>query len=175
MKTFRIDLSAPQETTTGKNLNHLLYLNPDLLSLIKIESACPHNGGAHSLCISGTEDDVKSWLSLFGERYQSSFPLVNVILKEMEVTTKCVIKAKDLKCLCIPIDDDPNIKQPNWFDGIFENYDFPITINLETSKEEAKKVQDLIAKTHKGWVEKFPDIRLNLYNFQIPKTDISKK
>lgn len=171
MKTFRIDLSAPQETSTGKNLCNLLYSNQDLLSLIKVESACPHHGGAHSLCISGTEEELAAWLVLFGENYPSSNPLARLLIEEMKVSTKSVIKAKDLKCFCTPTYHDKDGKQPNWFDGFFERHSFPITISLDNQEDDVDYIEKIIKEAHESWKKKFPTIAFDLYNidqFDIP-------
>lgn len=154
MKTFRIDLSAPQETSTGKNLCNLLYSNQDLLSLIKVESACPHHGGVHSLCISGTEEDLSAWLLLFGERYLSSKPLVFVLIEQMKVTTKSVIKAKDIKYLS-RWPEETTETLPRWFDGAFEQFEvltFHYPTNTPVPKEGLVDMIFLIKSANEGFL-----------------------
>ncbi len=64
-----LKMSSPQETALGKALFKLYYMTgKDLLSLID-HVGYPHNGGEHTLRITGSLEDVKAWVGLFQEKY----------------------------------------------------------------------------------------------------------
>lgn len=64
-----VDLSAAQHIPFGKMLNHLYYSNQSLLEQAPGRSGYPHNGGEHTLTLSGDKGDIISFLDLITEKY----------------------------------------------------------------------------------------------------------
>ncbi|WZX10292.1 hypothetical protein ACP1_0003 [Aeromonas phage ACP1] len=65
----RVDLTAPQDSVTGRVLHKLMYNNTSLYELAPNPSGCPHNGGEHTLCMTGPRVEVNAWLDLLSETY----------------------------------------------------------------------------------------------------------
>jgi hypothetical protein len=68
-----LKMSSPQETPLGKALFKLYYMTgKDLLDMID-HVGYPHNGGEHTLRLTGPLEEIKAWVGLFQEMY-GSFP-----------------------------------------------------------------------------------------------------
>lgn len=66
-----VDLSAPLNSFVGKMLYNLYY-HTDMLDLIKdacTVSGSPHNGGSHTLRISGDREEVIDFLRVLKSEY----------------------------------------------------------------------------------------------------------
>lgn len=64
-----VDLSTSQYIPFGKMLGNLYYSNQALLSLAPGRSGYPHNGGEHTLSLSGDKADIIAFLDLVTEKY----------------------------------------------------------------------------------------------------------
>lgn len=64
-----VDLSTSQYIPFGKMLGSLYYANQALLSLAPGRSGYPHNGGEHTLSLSGSKEDINAFLDLVVEKY----------------------------------------------------------------------------------------------------------
>lgn len=69
MSKIYVDLSIGQTTPIGKALGHIWYSNRALRDLGPGISGYPHNGGEHSMSITGTPDDCLAFMDLIGEKY----------------------------------------------------------------------------------------------------------
>lgn len=68
----RMDLTAPQQSVMGRMLEHLYY-QTDMLDLIKetcVVTGFPHNGGSHTLRISGERQEVIDFLRVLKSEYR---------------------------------------------------------------------------------------------------------
>lgn len=64
-----VKLSMGQTTPIGKALGHIWYSNWALRDLGPGINGYPHNGGEHSMSITGTPDDCLAFMDLIGEKY----------------------------------------------------------------------------------------------------------
>ena len=83
MKIINISLSAPEQSVMGKALFNFYYRNNDGLEDLIKTSGRPHNGGEHSLVISGTKDNLEAWLDLFLEKYPTVNNEINKLKNEL--------------------------------------------------------------------------------------------
>ena len=126
----RVDLSAPQDSVTGRVLHKLMYNNTSLYELAPNPSGCPHNGGEHTLSITGSRVDVNAWLDLLAETYpEVRIMVINVkrkIHKEFlsgawRGCNRINVKLKDLQYLELrPHQDKPVAVK--WFQSEPEQY-----------------------------------------------------
>lgn len=69
----RIVLDAPQDSRTGYILNKILYGSMygygDLYELAPGASGCPHHGGSHAMTVTGSRQDVNSWIDMVAEEF----------------------------------------------------------------------------------------------------------
>lgn len=68
----RMDLTAPQNSLMGRMLAHLYY-HTDTLELIKetcVVTGFPHNGGSHTLRITGEREEVIDFLRVLKSEYR---------------------------------------------------------------------------------------------------------
>ena len=113
----RVDLSAPQSSVTGRVLHKLMYNNTSLYELAPNPVGCPHNGGEHTLSITGSRVDVNAWLDLLSETYPTVEKMaINVKRKihkeflsgEWRKYSRINVKLKDLQYLELrPHQDKP--------------------------------------------------------------------
>lgn len=69
--TMFVNLSAPQDSHMGCMLNHLYYCT-NFLSLLSKDTICtgyPHNGGQHTLHISGSSEEIFDFINLLKDEY----------------------------------------------------------------------------------------------------------
>lgn len=69
--TLTVDLSSPQKSAMGRMLFDL-YNHKDLLDLLDsktIVTGFPHNGGSHTLRITGTSDEVIDFIRILKNEY----------------------------------------------------------------------------------------------------------
>jgi hypothetical protein len=69
MRKIYVDLSMGQTSPIGKALGHIWYSNKALRDLGPEIDGYPHNGGEHTMSISGTPDDCLAFMDLIGEKY----------------------------------------------------------------------------------------------------------
>lgn len=113
----RVDLTAPQDSVTGRVLHKLMYNNTSLYELAPNSSGCPHNGGEHTFSITGPRVEVNAWLDLLSETYpEVRIMVINVkrkIHKEFlsgswRRWNRINVKLKDLQYLELkPYQDKP--------------------------------------------------------------------
>lgn len=63
-----LNFSASQESVVGKWLYRLYYNSGELAKLRDLlpgTTGYPHNGGVHSLTLTGTREDLIAWVELF--------------------------------------------------------------------------------------------------------------
>lgn len=93
-----VDLSTSQYIPFGKMLGHLYYTNQALLSLAPGRSGYPHNGGEHTLSLSGEVKDIVAFLDLVIEKY----PYVVCAATKIQMAVRAwkpgdpTVRAKDL-------------------------------------------------------------------------------
>lgn len=93
-----VDLSTSQYIPFGKMLGSLYYSNQALLSLAPGRSGYPHNGGEHTLSLSGEVKDINAFLDLVVEKY----PYVVCEVIKIQVAIRAwkegdpTVRAKDL-------------------------------------------------------------------------------
>lgn len=75
----RVDLTAPQNSMTGRVLHRLLYNNQDLYDMAPNAGGCPHNGGEHSFYLTGPRLEVIAWLDLFKDIYPTTAVMVDTV------------------------------------------------------------------------------------------------
>lgn len=126
----RVDLSAPQNSVTGRVLHKLMYNDTSLYELAPNPSGCPHNGGVHTLSITGSRVDVNAWLDLLAETYPTVEKMVlNVKRKihkeflsgEWRKYNRINVKLKDLQYL----EQKPHQDKPvavKWFQSKVEQF-----------------------------------------------------
>lgn len=66
---IRINLSYGENTSFGKALYNLYYGNKVLLEMAPNRSGYPHNGGEHTLSISGEAGECRAFLELLKDQY----------------------------------------------------------------------------------------------------------
>lgn len=90
-----VDLSAPERTPFGKILQLFYYCcnrnnkakeYEELCELAPGRTGLPHNGGSHTLSISGKETDVMAWLKLFKETIPSASTEINLLLRKIKTS-----------------------------------------------------------------------------------------
>lgn len=126
----RVDLTAPQYSVTGRVLHRLMYNNTSLYELAPNPVGCPHNGGEHTLCITGSRVDVNAWLDLLAETYPTVEKMtLNVKRKihkeflsgEWSKYNRINVKLKDLQYL----EQKPHQDKPvavKWFQSELEQF-----------------------------------------------------
>lgn len=126
----RVDLTAPQDSVTGRVLHKLMYNNTSLYELAPNPVGCPHNGGEHTLSITGSRVDVNAWLDLLSETYPTVEKMViNVKRKihkeflsgEWRKYNRINVKLKDLQYL----EQKPHQDRPvavKWFQSEPEQF-----------------------------------------------------
>lgn len=74
-RTVSVDLSSPQQSILGKALGRLYY-ETNLLDLLDsskvIRTGFPHNGGYHTLRISGPAEEVIDFLRILKSEFPSA-------------------------------------------------------------------------------------------------------
>lgn len=88
----RVDLTAPQESLMGRMLQHLYY-RTDTLELIKdtcVVTGYPHNGGSHTLRISGEIGEVIDFLRVLRSEYRGG------VNKELFKVHKALLKSNSV-------------------------------------------------------------------------------
>lgn len=123
-----VDLSAPQDSVTGRVLHKLMYNNTSLYELAPNPSGCPHNGGEHTFSITGHRRDVNAWLDLLSETYpEVRIMTINIKLKihkeflsgSWRRWNRINVKLKDLQYLELnPYQDRPVAVK--WFKSVVE-------------------------------------------------------
>jgi hypothetical protein len=83
--SIRVKLSSCQESAVGKALGHLYYSNSTLCSLAPNRSGYPHNGGEHTLDISGDSGECSAFIELMIERYPQAADQFQYVLSEIKV------------------------------------------------------------------------------------------
>lgn len=84
-RKVHLDMSACQTSVVGKLLNKGYYGSGPLRDLIECapdRSGYPHNGGQHTLHMSGTQEDVLAWLDMFEETTDLELTAVRARLKD---------------------------------------------------------------------------------------------
>lgn len=82
---IKIDLTYSQYTMFGDVLRHMYYSNESLISLAPNQKGYPHNGGEHTLYISGSKDECSAYIELIKETYpNTSAIMMNKVLSELE-------------------------------------------------------------------------------------------
>lgn len=126
----RVDLTAPQDSITGRVLHKLMYNNTSLYELGPNPSGCPHNGGEHTFSITGSRVDVNAWLDLLSETYpEVRIMVINVKRKihkeflsgEWRKYNRINVKLKDLQYL----EQKPHQDKPvavKWFQSEVEQF-----------------------------------------------------
>lgn len=126
----RVDLSAPQDSVTGRALNRLMYNNTSLYELAPNPVGCPHHGGEHALSITGSRVDVNAWLDLLAETYPTVEKMViNVKRKihkeflygEWRGQNRINVKLKDLQYLELKPHQDMPVAV-KWFQSELERF-----------------------------------------------------
>lgn len=124
----RVDLSAPQDTVTGRVLHKLMYNNTSLYELAPNPAGCPNNGGEHTLCITGSRLEVNAWLDLLAETYPTAEEMVlnvkrkihkDFIAGDWRKYNRINVKLKDLQYL----EQKPHQDRPvavKWFKSVVE-------------------------------------------------------
>lgn len=113
----RVDLSAPQDSVTGRVLHKLMYNNTPLYELAPNPSGCPHNGGEHTFSITGHRREVNAWLDLLSETYPEVGIMVVTVKRKIHKEflsgswrrwNRINVKLKDLQYLELkPYQDKP--------------------------------------------------------------------
>ncbi|QDH47168.1 hypothetical protein PQC06_gp093 [Aeromonas phage LAh10] len=125
----QVRLDAPQDSRTGYMLNNMLYSNTDLTELAPDFRGCPHNGGEHTCTVTGTRQEVITWLDLVVEEYPdweyAATKIKGHIRKEFlgaewRKYGRINIHLKKMECLKLERGQDrPDVKP--WFKGEWEN------------------------------------------------------
>lgn len=103
-----LDLSSPEQSVMGKAIEHYHYHENPLHGILNTKGF-PHNGGSHTLSVTGNKKDLLSWLDLFLENYPSTSQEINALKEELLIYDKRYIKLFNLKR------KDLNGKNNKWF------------------------------------------------------------
>lgn len=126
----RVDLSAPQDSVTGRVLHKLMYNNTSLYELAPNPSGCPHNGGEHTFSITGPRVEVNAWLDLLAETYPTVEEMVQNVKRKVNKEflsgewiqyDRINVKLKDLQYL----EQKPHQDRPvavKWFQSEVEQF-----------------------------------------------------
>lgn len=85
MKNKTVVLSAPQDSLMGRVILEM-YMNSKYDALVELapnRNGYQYNGGQHTLSISGTVEDVMTWLALFKEAFPECWREYNAIYKSL--------------------------------------------------------------------------------------------
>jgi hypothetical protein len=83
MLKINVTLSSGQETPVGKVLYHFFYSNRALCEMAPNLSGYPHNGGEHTLRISGEPGECSAFIELMIEAYPRIIAQLQYVLDEI--------------------------------------------------------------------------------------------